>query len=413
MLESLFRHEAVDHQRRRVWGDVIVSRPVSSWGLLAVFAVIVATGLFFATTQTYTRRETVAGYLAPSSGLALVNLSRPGVITRVLVREGQSVEAGAPLFEIQTGEALVSGKSSNDAIFTSINQQAQEIRSQIILAKQKRLSDALQLQERIEGLESQRQNIAQSTVQQRARIALAQSELTQAEVLAPNGFISANEVNRKKRNLLSEQQELQDLRLRLSDTENQIVIAKTQIASLATTERKDLSGLNAELLRLGERRTQTAISESYLVRAPVAGKISGLQAHIGVLADGRASLAFIVPSDSRLQAELYIPTRSAGFVDVGQSVRIEYDAFPYQQFGTAEATISLVPRSVLTPGEISGPLKLDEPVYHAVARLKEQAINTYGKRTSLKPGLVLRAHILVRRQRIIDWVLEPLRRLGS
>jgi membrane fusion protein len=48
----------------------------------------------------------------------------------------------------------------------------------------------------------------------------------------------------------------------------------------------------------------------------------------------------IVPNDSVLQAELFVPTRAIGLVQPGHEVRILYEAFPYQQFGTYSGKVS-------------------------------------------------------------------------
>ena len=78
---------------------------------------------------------------------------------------------------------------------------------------------------------------------------------------------------------------------------------------------------------------------AYIIRAPIAGRVSSLQASVGQPADPQRLLLQIIPAQSPLQAELFIPARAIGFVEVGQPVRILYDAFPYQHFGTYRGRI--------------------------------------------------------------------------
>ena len=77
----------------------------------------------------------------------------------------------------------------------------------------------------------------------------------------------------------------------------------------------------------------------------------------------------ILPTGSLLQAELFVPTRAVGFVRSGQQVRILYDAFPYQRFGSYGGRIIALTRTILTPTDDIGPIALSEPAYKATVAL--------------------------------------------
>ena len=57
-----------------------------------------------------------------------------------------------------------------------------------------------------------------------------------------------------------------------------------------------------------------------------------LMIYVGLAIPG-AILFNIVPSSSRLQANLYAQSRAFGFINRGQAVKLKVDAFPYQKFG--------------------------------------------------------------------------------
>ena len=61
-------------------------------------------------------------------------------------------------------------------------------------------------------------------------------------------------------------------------------------------------------------------------------------------------------------------TRAAGFVKPGQQVRILYDAFPYQNFGTYRGTIVNVSRTIVTGQNSGGPIDLKETQIYVVHR---------------------------------------------
>ena len=92
---SLFRQEAVDFQRlNRDWGQVAFLQPLSikvtTW-FITVTTTLVISFLFLGQ---YSRKETVVGYLTPTSGTSKVFAPQQGTIREIHVNEGQEVREG-------------------------------------------------------------------------------------------------------------------------------------------------------------------------------------------------------------------------------------------------------------------------------------------------------------------------------
>jgi membrane fusion protein len=120
----LFRREAVEFQRdQRQWGEVVLLQPLSTkvaaWGAVASVSVMI----MFLFVAPYARKETVAGFLLPTAGIARVHVPRPGIISGVHVREGQEVEEGQPLLSIASDQVAGDGTDVNAAILASLAQQ--------------------------------------------------------------------------------------------------------------------------------------------------------------------------------------------------------------------------------------------------------------------------------------------------
>ena len=81
------------------------------------------------------------------------------------------------------------------------------------------------------------------------------------------------------------------------------------------------------------------------------------------------------PSDSDLQAELYAPSRAAGFLGVGQEVLLRYEAYPYQKFGHYRGRVSAVSQTALAPTAFryvnGGPDGGGEPMFRGDRRARE------------------------------------------
>ncbi|MBL4836590.1 MAG: HlyD family efflux transporter periplasmic adaptor subunit [Kordiimonadaceae bacterium] len=121
----------------------------------------------------------------------------------------------------------------------------------------------------------------------------------------------------------------------------------------------------------------------------------------------------ILPEGSVLEAELFVPSRAVGFVEEGQEVRLLYDAFPYQRFGSFTATITKVTKTILAPNETFAPFEVKEPVYWVTAKLTAKNITARGSEIALQSGMTLQANIVLERRSFIDWLLEPLRAVGG
>jgi membrane fusion protein len=119
-------------------------------------------------------------------------------------------------------------------------------------------------------------------------------------------------------------------------------------------------------------------------------------------------MMIIIPEGSRLHAEIYAPTRAIGFVKPGQEVRLLYEAFPYQRFGSFQGKVTRVSRTVIDPRELTAPLKAEEPVYRIEVALDRQSVEAFGDRLALQPGMTLSANLILDRRSFLDWLLQPL-----
>jgi membrane fusion protein len=117
----------------------------------------------------------------------------------------------------------------------------------------------------------------------------------------------------------------------------------------------------------------------------------------------------ILPANAELVAEVFVPSRAAGFVKPGQRVRIAYDAFPEQKFGMFEGRIDRVSDFVLLPDEIPQTFSIREATYKVQIAIIDVPLTTSIGSSRLRPGMLLVADIVLEKRNLIDWLLEPLR----
>ncbi|WP_323744769.1 HlyD family efflux transporter periplasmic adaptor subunit [Pseudoalteromonas sp. PPB1] len=119
------------------------------------------------------------------------------------------------------------------------------------------------------------------------------------------------------------------------------------------------------------------------------------------------NLLSILPQGSQMQAIIYVPTSSFGFINLGQETKLRYHAFPYEKFGIYNGTVEQVSNSVILPDETSTPGVIQQPAYRVVVALEAQQITAYGKQTPLRAGMMLDADIIVEERSLLRWLFDP------
>jgi membrane fusion protein len=408
MSSSLFRQEAIDHQRFRIWGEVTIALP-NSYALVTGFITlsVLAMALFIAT-HSYARKEHVIGFLIPTEGIARITLPRSGTITAVHVSEGHHVERGAPLLAVADTETSARGENIDDAKTDRLREQRNYLEDQIRLAREKSAAEGQRLQSQIQGTIDEITALARQQTIQAERVEIARRQVTGAIELAGKGYLSQVELRRRQDGHLAEMQSESALAKELAG--KQAALAQLQNAlqqlPIATAER--VSELEGSIAALEVRMKEIEGRRGYLLSAPISGRVSALQASVGRLADPKLPALSIVPDGDMLEAELLVPARAIGFVAPGQTVHISYDTFPFQQFGFARGTVRTVSRTLLKPDEIVGPVLAREPSYRVDVALERQTMRAYGAELPLGPDLELQADILFERRTVLAWMLDPL-----
>ncbi|HEY9829218.1 MAG TPA: HlyD family efflux transporter periplasmic adaptor subunit [Stenomitos sp.] len=149
---------------------------------------------------------------------------------------------------------------------------------------------------------------------------------------------------------------------------------------------------------------KTKLNQRFLY-ASVNGVISSLNVrNKGEVVQPGQTVAELAPQGSPLELSAVLPNREAGFVKVGMPVQIKLDAYPYQDYGIIHGKVK----------SISADAKPDEklgPVYRVTVELDRNYVTDEHKRIQFKAGQTASADIVIRRRRIADMLLDPIRQL--
>lgn len=413
MVAALFRKEVIDARAARLHGHVVIRSTLSSWIMTGGITLVAGIAVFWATTASYARTERVVGIVSAMKPVAKIVAPRPGTVIRLLVREGDVVAAGAPLLTVRTELQNESGATTATASLAAIDAQARLTQQRLALEGQRVGTERARLLAVISGARRQRENIlAQAELQE----ALAQStreSFEQLKQVVADGFVTRTEFERRKQLWLQAEQGSRSLMQQAESASASIAAAEAELARLPIESASNAAELRSAIEQLAQGRSQQSAEQGYTISAPVPGRVTTVQTATGRLADARVPLMTIVPLDSAMEVHLFAPSRSIGFLTPGQSVRLLYDAFPYQRFGSFGGRITTLGRSIIAPSEIDAAIKLEEPVYRIKVRPDRQAVRAHGLDAPLQPGMTLNANVVLERRSFIDWLLAPLRAVES
>ncbi|MET1254820.1 HlyD family efflux transporter periplasmic adaptor subunit [Aliikangiella maris] len=148
--------------------------------------------------------------------------------------------------------------------------------------------------------------------------------------------------------------------------------------------------------------------EDYLLKSSTQGTVTNIQYKIGQTLRQNTPVMVILPASAEYQAELFVPSRSIGFIELNKKVLIRYDAFPYQRFGIYSGAVANIGKTILLPSEVSTPVNQTEAFYKVKVKLDKQFVTAYAKELNLQSGMLLDAAIILENRSFIEWLLEPI-----
>ncbi|HLX23935.1 MAG TPA: HlyD family efflux transporter periplasmic adaptor subunit [Usitatibacter sp.] len=410
MPSSLFRRESEQARSTRWLGKVVLIRPVSfafmtAWAL--AFAVSLAAFFVFGE---YTRKARVTGVLAPREGVARILAPQSGVVEAVHAKEGGRVRKDEPMIVLGDGRTARDRGELGAAVILRLEERRRALLEQRAFAIAAAGAEQASYAQRRSGLANEIAQLESEIATQRARLGLASRGVDRANRLEDIGFLSQAALDRERDTALDQESRLEQLQRARSSLLRDSAALEFDAAGASARGRAQVAAIEMQRASLDQERIERESQFHAAIVAPAAGTVATVLVEPGQMVVAGTPLVAIVPSNATLEALLYAPSRSIGFVHEGEEVLLRYLAYPHQKFGMHRATIVAVSRNPMLPGEL-GFTPVDgtrEPVYRIKAALDSQAINAYDRLEQLQPGMQFEADILLDRRRLIEWIFEPL-----
>lgn len=412
LMSDLFRPEAVAHATRRLDGEVVLAAPLPTrlMGALLLGVLLLAAG--FAAAGSYARRTTVPGWVVPEGGLIRVTARSGGVVEALNVREGQAVRAAAALAVVRLSTDLANGDSAR-ALDAQLAAEGLAADAQAAAARLKLRGQRAELADRAVLVRRQAEEARGRVQLLEERRRLADEAAARGEALLKQGFLTRSAMDALRSTALVAAQDVSTAQAQATDAQRQLADLRHQLAAAPA----ELAAVDAQAAQarasLSQRRVSVEAQSAFVAKAPVDGRVVALPLQQGQTATPGAAVAVLMPKGSDLLAELYVPSRAAGFIRPGQEVRLMYQAFPYQTFGTGRGVVRTVSQTVLAPSEVAIPgLTVQEPVFRIRVALDHKFVAAYGRRMPLQPGMLLTADVVIDRRSLLQWLLDPVYAAG-
>ena len=393
-------------------GQIILTPRVSMHWVAVVVALVGLAVVLFMTFGTYTRRSTVTGQLLPSNGVIRILTPQVGVVVEKNVVEGQTVKKGDVLYVLSSDRLGTGAREIQADISLQVDERRRSMETEIARNRNVEVGEISHLERRAGTLRAEAQAIERQLEQQAIRLKLAQDAKTRYQSLADQDYIAREQLFLKETELSEQLSRLQALQREglvaqreLATTVREIENTRVRYANQNALLQRSISSAQQELTEVDAKRR-------VVITAPESGRATLVLGEVGQVVDATRPIMNLVPQDAVLQARLYAPSRTIGFVRKGDKVQVRYQSFPYQKFGQYEGVVDSVSNASVPSSEQVGFVLPDtpagEPVFAITVRLKQQAVTAYGQNLPLQAGMRLDADVLQETRRLYEWMLEPL-----
>ena len=367
--------------------------------LFFIFLVVFVIWAYNSPIEEVTRGQ---GNVIPSSREQVVQSLDPGIITEILVKEGDIVEKGQVLLKLDD--------TRSSAVLRESEAKVQNLEAMIARLKAEAYGKELSFSKNVSNELRQREHAAY--VARRRAVTDAVSSLTaskaaldkEIEITAPmvaQGVVSEVELLRMRRQSSELTLQITERRNRyMADANNELVQAESELA-----QAKENMAMRADPVD----RSQ--------IRAPMRGIVKDIQINtVGGVVNVGQDIMQIVPLDDKLLVEAYIRPQDVAFIRPGLPAVVKVSAYDYSIYGGLNGKVTLISPDTVSNSmqNRANDLKLDpNQVYY---RILVQTTSTSlkdknGKEMPIIPGMVATVDVKTGEKTVFQYLIKPITRM--
>lgn len=398
-------------------------------GLLYFIILFICVVLPWAMLSKVDETGTALGRLEPKGRTFKIDAPVTGTVVGIKVKEGQSIKKGQALLELESELARKDLQQAQTKLEGQLNRivQLESSKSQLEVAihTQRLQGEAQKTAQRSQMDQTRQQynfaNNASELAQERLNI--DQTEVDRYRSIVEEGLVpktslvtAQKSLNESRRTLKQAQSEMKQARYKLAEqqgTYNSI----TRANELSILEsRKQVSQLQAQVITLqseiAQSRNLIASLQFQLqrrvIRSPIDGTVFKLTTQrSGAVVQTGQMVAQLAPEGAPMVLKADISSKESGFIRLGMPVKIKFDAYPFQDYGIVEGTLTRISPDSEIRDTAQGKLE----TYELEVTMSKNYVQAFNKQILLAPGQTATAEIIVRNRRIIDFFTDPFKQL--
>lgn len=413
-------------------------------------AVLYAVGVLFVILlvwATFGKLDIIAsaeGRLVPQTYVKIVQPADAGIVQEILVKEGQSVQAGQVLIRMDTQVAQADQKSIDtelalrslqlrridaelagqplkreatdpDDLFKTVDAQYHDRRQSY--------QDALgQAQEGLRKTQRDYESGKEVLAKLKEVTPLLKEQADSFTDMGKEGYAPQVTVRDKQREYLEKARDLRAQEETLASLAASMAQADKQLNQITSKYRSELQNERVEAEGQYRRLQQEQLKQEHKtglleLKASQAGIIKDLATHtIGTVVSPGTVVLSLVPENEPLVAEVMIKNDDVGFVYAQQQVKVKIAAFPFQKYGMLDGEVIHVGPDANEGGNQQAKDQdgKDKPpaqlAYKALIALKSQTLEAQGKTFKLVPGMQAVAEIKQGQRTVMEYLLSPVQK---
>jgi membrane fusion protein, adhesin transport system len=371
------------------------------------------------------------GKVIPSRQVQVIQSLDGGVVTDILVREGDVVEKGELLLRLDQTRSRSTFRE-NRAEFQSLSVKAARLRALVedtgfvpdpellaavpnIVTEEKALfatrRSELELTRQIaeEQLDQRREELVEVTAReaQAARsLDLSQQELSMTRPMVRSGAVSEVEILRLEREVNQLSGERKQAAAQIKRIESSIDEADRKLDTVDVEfDNRIREELAETLSRINSlRETAEGLSDRVKgaeIRSPVNGTVKQLYHYTigGVVLPGREVIE-IVPADDTLLLEARIRPKDIAFLMPGQQALVKFTAYDFVVYGGLEGVVEHIGADTVMDED-------GQPFYEVTVRTHESRL---AEDKPIIPGMVVEVDILTGKKSVLAYLMKPILR---
>lgn len=401
--ERLFRQEVIEAGRNRLAGTVIAAVPPTSrhYTRLAVFAALGF--LLILTFGSYASTASVRGLVAYDAGVARIYPRAPAEVVAIHVRVGQMIKAGQAIATLSVAQ----GQGGVAPQFDQMDRQNSELGRQIELGAVQAASTNSALEVQHTGITATIESLSRQQRIAIEQVHIAESAVTRAERLARDGAGTQRQIEDSRSAFLARRAQAEVLGEQIIAQRNLLKANEAERGRLRLEAERNNSVLLGQRASLSEQKAALARTAQLVLTAPVDGMVGDIGVEVGQLARPERTVASIIPEGSVQEIWLYAPSRAVGSARIKQAVRLQFDAFPFEKYGSGTGVVTEIAQVATDPANVDPGLGQTEPVFRIRVHIDNVSQRSEFTAANLRPGMTLSGKLQLERRNLWQVFLGP------